>query len=260
MSKYNDYPKEQTGGGGRRFIFLLLAIALLAFMVAAWTGGVVTENHGGVGEIVTTATPTPPAGVAVNVSQSQAAPNVSITMQQPAAPPSDDYAVQLAFIEAARAYQRGDEAYRKAERVADELYPRVAAIETRIATPPTPAVELELLQFDTTTHRYTLNILTVGFFALLGLVVALAVWVAYLNRPHPPTPTNQPQPTPPTPPTPPETTTQPLHGANTVQHGAGTVQPNGAGATHYLWWSGGGFLRPLTCAAAPCLCPRSWMS
>jgi hypothetical protein len=215
MNKYNDYKptKEQGSGGGfRRFIFLLLAMAFLAFMVAAWTGGVVTEKHGGDTAVVTTVTPG--AGVAVHVQQS--APAVSVAIEQAPAPPTNDNTVALL------AYQNADKALSETKgnyELVAQLYPRVAALETAVAAPPTPSTELQLLRFDVETNRMTTTILTAGFFFLLALLMAVTVGISWL--------TSRPRPTPPA--TPQHQlsigndTPHHLHGADTVQHGTSTV-------------------------------------
>lgn len=213
MTKYNDYEKEKAGGGGggRRFLFLLLAMAFLAFMVAAWSGGVVTENQGGVGEIVTTVTPG--AGVAVHVQQS--APAVNVQIEQPPAPPAATADNTVALL----AYQNADKALGEVA----GLSPRVAALETAVAAPPTPNAELQLLRFDVDTNRMTTTILTAGLFFTLALLMAVTVAISWLTSRPRPAPTNTP---------PPQLTNlahtvndapHHLHGANTVLHGANTV-------------------------------------
>jgi hypothetical protein len=213
MNKYNEYEKEKAGGGGggRRFFFLLLAMAFLAFMVAAWSGGVVTENQGGAGEIVTTVTPG--AGVAVHVQQS--APAVNVQIEQPPAPPAATADNTVALL----AYQNADKALGEVA----GLSPRVAALETAVAAPPTPNAELQLLRFDVDTNRMTTTILTAGLFFTLALLMAVTVAISWLTSRPRPAPTNTP---------PPQLTNlahtgndapHHLHGANTVLHGANTV-------------------------------------
>jgi hypothetical protein len=251
MDKYKDYPevsKEGGGGGGfRRFLLLVAVVAVLAFLVASWSGrAVVTENHGGVADVVTTAT-APAAGVAVNVEQS--APSISVNVEQaappPAAAPTSDNTVALL------AYQNADRALLEAataNTTANNLLPRVAALETTAAM-PRPDLSPTLIAFQATAdqHERELNALTAGVLVALLLVMVVAGVVGYMTiYHHPPTPT---------PPTPLLTQTAPLtlHGANTVLHGADTVQQ-----TTYPVHSttSGDILRPLNLRPRPLPMPK----
>lgn len=239
MNKYKEYqydypdqPKPSGGGGGfRRFLLLVAVVAVLAFLVASWSGrAVVTENHGGVSDVVTTAT-APAAGVAVNVEQS--APSISVNVEQaappPAAAPTSDNTVALL------AYQNADRALADAATAnitANNLIPRVAVLETSAAM-PRPDLSPTLIAFQATADQQEreLNALTAGVLVALLLVMVVAGVVGYMTiYHHPPTPT------PPTPLLTQLTQTAPLtlHGANTVLHGAGTVPSTTSGDAHAL--------------------------
>jgi hypothetical protein len=249
MNKYKesqyDYPEPKPSGGGggfRRFLLLVAVVAVLAFLVASWSGtAVVTENHGGGAGVVTTATATAPAaGVAVNVEQS--APSISVNVEQAAPPPAamptaDNTVAMLAYQNADRALLEAATANRDTA----ALLPRVAALETKAAAPPTPSAELELMRFDTETNRLTTGMLTGGFFALLVLVMALAGWVTWST-----TPRTSPRRAAPT-------LLENQHGANTVLHGADTVQQ-----TTYPVHSttSGDILRPLNLRPRPLPMPK----
>jgi hypothetical protein len=223
---YPDQPKPSGGGGFRRFLLLVAVVAVLAFLVASWSGrAVVTQNHGGVADVVTT--PSPAAGVAVNVQQSAPAVNVQIEQALPpaAAPTSDNTVALLAYQNADRAL--ADAA--TANITANNLLPRVAVLETSAAM-PRPDLSPTLIAFQATAdqHERELNALTAGVMVALLLVMVVAGVVGYMTIYHPP-------PTPP-PPTHLLTQTAPLtlHGANTVLHGADTVPSTTSGDAHAL--------------------------
>jgi hypothetical protein len=115
-----------------------------------------------------------------------------VNIQQPAPAPqtTSDYTSQLAFIEAQRAFTRGDEAYRLAERAyghADVLHPRLTDLEARAGA--WEYQRLELVEFTERTNHMAqqVNALTAGLMVVLVLIMVLGGAMLWLGL-HPPTP------------------------------------------------------------------------
>jgi hypothetical protein len=214
MSKYNDYPEVEKGGGGggggfRRFAMLVALVCFIAFGFALWGMGAKDTPTAVQPDTMPTAVPN---GVAVNVSQ--AAPAINLSIDQPAPPPVDDAALQMAFMESQRAHGRADDAYRAAERAfahADVLHGRVADLESA-APPPDHTPQLVAIEHQQAKLQSQLDILTGGLFLTLALLIALAGFVGWytIPRPYPTAAT-------------PQIDQLTVHGANPVLHRANPV-------------------------------------